>query len=333
MSRAARMFGEPPGESAGATAGDEAFLPTDVPLTVAAVAARLGVAPSTLRTWDRRYGLGPSGRAAGSHRRYTPEDVARLERMRRLTLAGAAPSDAARLAAPGARPTAAGAAPEVPAAVYVDDLSLAAAAVEGADARLRAMLGSAVRSRGLLRTWLDVARPAFGYLAQWEPGDRPGRDRETLLAAAVLGTARTVADGSPALAEDAAPPRVALLADPVFSERVGAHVLAAVLAESGVAARVVGRPVDLTALLKLLEGAPAAAIGIIGRPPGAEQLAREASERGGAAVFLIGPESPEIWLPGVVRVRTLPGAVHEIVGLLAPGRGAEAVSRGAEGPA
>uniref|UniRef100_UPI001F1989AD MerR family transcriptional regulator n=1 Tax=Puerhibacterium puerhi TaxID=2692623 RepID=UPI001F1989AD len=67
-------------------------------LAVAAVARRLGVAPATLRTWDRRYGLGPSGRTAGSHRRYTPEDVARLLVMRRLTLEGVAPVDAARAA-------------------------------------------------------------------------------------------------------------------------------------------------------------------------------------------------------------------------------------------
>ena len=38
-------------------------------LTVAAVARRLGVAPATLRTWDRRYGLGPSEHSAGSQRR------------------------------------------------------------------------------------------------------------------------------------------------------------------------------------------------------------------------------------------------------------------------
>ncbi|PFG42266.1 MerR-like DNA binding protein [Isoptericola jiangsuensis] len=67
-------------------------------LAVAAVARRLGVAPATLRTWDRRYGLGPSGRTAGSHRRYTPEDVARLLVMRRLTLEGVAPVDAAEAA-------------------------------------------------------------------------------------------------------------------------------------------------------------------------------------------------------------------------------------------
>jgi DNA-binding transcriptional MerR regulator len=67
-------------------------------LTVSAVARRLGVAPATLRTWDRRYGLGPSEHTAGTHRRYTPEDVARLGVMRRLTLEGVAPAEAARVA-------------------------------------------------------------------------------------------------------------------------------------------------------------------------------------------------------------------------------------------
>lgn len=67
-------------------------------LTVAAVARRLGVAPTTLRTWDRRYGLGPSARASGAHRRYTAADVARLEAMRRLVLAGVTPAEAARVA-------------------------------------------------------------------------------------------------------------------------------------------------------------------------------------------------------------------------------------------
>ena len=65
-------------------------------LNVSAVARRLGVAPATLRTWDRRYGLGPSGHEAGSHRRYSAQDMIRLEHMRRLVLAGVSPLDAAR---------------------------------------------------------------------------------------------------------------------------------------------------------------------------------------------------------------------------------------------
>ncbi len=67
-------------------------------LTVASVARRLGVAPPTLRTWDRRYGLGPSAHTAGAHRRYGPQDLARLVVMRRLTLDGVPPAVAAQLA-------------------------------------------------------------------------------------------------------------------------------------------------------------------------------------------------------------------------------------------
>jgi len=62
------------------------------------VARRLGVAPATLRTWDRRYALGPSARSAGSHRRYSSLDVARLDLMRRLVNAGAPPAEAAKAA-------------------------------------------------------------------------------------------------------------------------------------------------------------------------------------------------------------------------------------------
>jgi DNA-binding transcriptional MerR regulator len=67
-------------------------------LTVSAVARRLGIAPATLRTWDRRYDLGPSIHEAGEHRRYCAKDLAKLMLMRRLISAGVSPSDAAEQA-------------------------------------------------------------------------------------------------------------------------------------------------------------------------------------------------------------------------------------------
>lgn len=334
MSRAAPNLGESPGEIAGAVAGDDSALVADVPLTVAAVAARLGVAPSTLRTWDRRYGLGPSGRSAGSHRRYTPEDVARLETMRRLTLAGAAPSDAARVAGLGAPTPALASVREPTGPVLVDGLTLAAAAVEGADDRLHGLLSAAVHAHGVVGAWEDVARPAFRFLAGREPSDRPGRDPEPLLAAAVLAVVREVADAAAAGREvPDARPRVALIADPTsLVERVAAHLLAAALAERGIAARVVAGAADLEVFLRLLEGAPSRAVCVVGGPPGGEQVARAASEHGGLPVFLVGADSPEVWLPGVSRVRTLAGALPEIADLLAAGTGAGGVSRGDEAP-
>ena len=70
----------------------------DEGLSAGAVARRLGVAVTTLRTWHQRYGLGPSEHVPGHHRRYTVEDLSRLEVMRRLTAEGVAPAEAARWA-------------------------------------------------------------------------------------------------------------------------------------------------------------------------------------------------------------------------------------------
>jgi MerR family transcriptional regulator, light-induced transcriptional regulator len=67
-------------------------------LSVAAVARRIGVAPATLRTWARRYGIGPTEHEAGSHRKYCPSDLAKLTVMRRLISSGVAPADAAEQA-------------------------------------------------------------------------------------------------------------------------------------------------------------------------------------------------------------------------------------------
>jgi DNA-binding transcriptional MerR regulator len=65
---------------------------------VGSVAARLGIAASTLRTWERRYSVGPSRRSAGGHRRYTEVDIDRVVLTRLLIARGAPPRDAARVA-------------------------------------------------------------------------------------------------------------------------------------------------------------------------------------------------------------------------------------------
>ncbi|MFC9955534.1 MerR family transcriptional regulator, partial [Streptomyces prasinus] len=87
-------------------AGENGSAPRGGGLTTGEVARRLGVAPTTVRTWDRRYGLGPTAHTGGRHRRWTDEDVARLERMCALTATGLAPAEAARLALDGVTPDA-----------------------------------------------------------------------------------------------------------------------------------------------------------------------------------------------------------------------------------
>ena len=48
------------------------------PYTISEVGEALGVSPLTLRSWELRYGLVTPARTAGSHRRYSDEDVDRL---------------------------------------------------------------------------------------------------------------------------------------------------------------------------------------------------------------------------------------------------------------
>ncbi|MDN5798393.1 MAG: MerR family transcriptional regulator [Intrasporangium sp.] len=55
---------------------------------VGAVAERLGVSASTLRSWDRRHGIGPTSRTDGRHRRYSESDIRRVMLMARLTAHG-----------------------------------------------------------------------------------------------------------------------------------------------------------------------------------------------------------------------------------------------------
>ena len=73
-------------------------LPSQPAFGIGALARRLGIAPATLRDWERRYGIAPGGRTAGGHRRYQPADVARIEHMRRMILDGVPPAEAARAA-------------------------------------------------------------------------------------------------------------------------------------------------------------------------------------------------------------------------------------------
>jgi MerR family transcriptional regulator, light-induced transcriptional regulator len=55
---------------------------------VGVVSERLAIAAPTLRSWDRRHGVGPSLRTRGNHRRYTELDIRRVLLMSRLTALG-----------------------------------------------------------------------------------------------------------------------------------------------------------------------------------------------------------------------------------------------------
>ncbi len=71
------------------------------------LARRAGIAPATLRAWERRYGILDPLRSDSGYRLYTPEDERRLLEMVRLVDSGIAPAEAASRLTSGPRAVAA----------------------------------------------------------------------------------------------------------------------------------------------------------------------------------------------------------------------------------
>ncbi|WP_420312828.1 MerR family transcriptional regulator [Streptomyces sp. YS-B37] len=155
-----------------------------VPLTTGALARRLGVAPTTLRSWEQRYGIGPAVRAEGRHRRWTPGDVAVLEEMCRLTSSGVPPAEAARVAkgAAGSDPGQAArthgssrAAGTLPLGdVRQECRGLARAAVRLDAPAVERQLADAVGQYGVVVAWQEVMVPTLHAVGRkWaSSGDR-----------------------------------------------------------------------------------------------------------------------------------------------------------------
>lgn len=243
-------------------------------LTVAAVARRLGVAPATLRTWDRRYGLGPTLHSAGAHRRYSRSDIARLEAMRRLVLDGVPPSDAARLAVeqvPAPRSGDESSPPPGPSGRLgvVDGALVEPRTAGGPGGRVLALPGTTPDVRGLaraamaldsgaVRAALDASLAAHGTITTWDDllapvlvavGERwattgEGIEVEHLLAETAIGALRAVS-----VAPEPRNGRPVLLAcAPDESHSLPLSALSAALAERGIGVRMLGAGLPAVAL-------------------------------------------------------------------------------------
>ena len=303
-------------------------------LSVAAVARRLGVAPATLRTWDRRYGLGPSEHMAGAHRRYSSGDVTRLLVMRRLTLEGVAPSEAARaaLAAPE------GMTPEfhVPSASEVmdayaraepmaaDPVGLAAAASSFDNAAVRWML-TRVHPRDVLAWWSDFVQPALALIAGRAAVLRPGEGAGAALTAAAFAELRSRAVAATAQREAAdGTPATVVLVPTGGPDDLHLHVLAAALQTGGVRVRLLAwsEPGELSVAVGRL--APAVVvIDLAGPDPRPVDLGPivDAARRvaGHRPVFVHQEGSAALDLSkwaDVHRVRTMTGALHEVLAVV-----------------
>lgn len=254
-------------------------------LSVGSVAARLGVAPATVRSWGRRYGLVPSGRTTGGHRRYTEMDVADLARMQTLVAAGATPSGAAATVmaerpakkverVPGsAQPTA-----QPPAIRQAGRTGTTGGpggrvlAVPGASSRaqglaraasrldaeaIRTILGDLLHTDGSIATWEEVLRPVLGAVGTRWARTGEGIDIEHVLSEATIDALRSHRAQQP----KAVAGRQILLACAAGDLHVlPLHLLGSALAERGIRTLLLGARVPGPALVSAARRTRAAGI-------------------------------------------------------------------------
>ncbi len=297
-------------------------------LSVAAVARKLGIAPATLRTWDRRYGIGPAHHAPGEHRRYSADDVARLELMRDALLHGATPAAAARYAlstplphsdpppipdtAETTLPTGRGG-PGLPlpdAGWHARGLARAATALD-ADA-VRRLLNESIAAVGAQITWDLTVRPVLVAIAQRWADTGTGIEIEHLLSDCVTAVFSALAASTPTTTA-----RPVLLAGMAGDQhQLPIVVLTATLAQRGVTCRSLGTDLPADALVAAIRRTAPAALLLwsqLADTADPDLLMSLPRTRPGFRIFIGGPGWADVAVgPRVVRLSSLQEATDAI---------------------
>ena len=289
--------------------------------TVSSVADELGVSASTLRTWERRYGLGPAQHEAGSRRRYQPEDVERLRAMVNHVHAGLPAAEAAKraLSELSTRPsTGPISAAQLRAVVLADDFP-----------RLEEALEAAVASHGLVHTWSRFVEPTLKSLRATPAGDPVGCAPALMLLNAFQRVCRSVHLSRPARSLVGGD-RVALICDALHE--TPAQVIGVALAWYGCDVRLLSSEnyggVGATDRFReyVRAGVPALAV-VLGCGPARAETVRELNARYGGPTIIVGTDAPDVLAPHVQRVRTVSACVEEALALLAPQADLQLVGR------
>ena len=219
-------------------------------LTVAAVARRLGVAPATLRTWARRYGIGPSEHESGSHRRYSADDLATVTTMRRLIIAGMTPAQAAEKALTGPK------APKVEKIIegFSDRQEMITVLHNAAIAMDKKFIESTLRNdiekNGVIHSWQEVIVPVLILIGTtWEETGE-GIEIEHFLSEILK---RVLREQAFAIKKPINPRPVLVAAVGEETHSLAIHALAAALAERNIECHFLGARTPFAALEAMVE--------------------------------------------------------------------------------
>ncbi|MEV4413752.1 MerR family transcriptional regulator [Catellatospora sp. NPDC049609] len=277
------------------------------PRSAGDVARDLGVAVTTLRSWHQRYGLGPTGHESHRHRRYTAEDVARLELMCRLTAEGVPAAAAARVALDGPPPPAqTGSAPpgDHPAV-----RGLVIAAVRLDMPAMLASIVSAVRGHGVPHAWDRLLRPALREVSRLQECDQHMIEVEHLFSRCITEVFWTVPRPTGAAAT-----RTLLACAEEEQHTLPLEALAAALAEQGCGSRMLGARVPAATLAQAIRRVGPAAVFVWSQQSltgGPEYLRTALAARPRPALLAaVGPGWLDPLPSGVTRPVSLDDAVH-----------------------
>ncbi|OBK74104.1 MerR family transcriptional regulator [Mycobacterium sp. 1274761.0] len=205
----------------------------DVPrYTVSVVAERVGVPTATLRSWNQRYGVGPTDHSPGRHRLYSDNDIAIVEEMHELIAQGASPRSAARTALESIKPRSG------------DQYALLAAVFELDVGTVSRLLDRHIRHLGVVATWEDFIRPAFAAIEARQADGEGCIDVEHALSWSVSRSLQAVP-----LAKAEASESIILACTSGEAHCLPLEALRAALAERGQQALMLGPDVPTDALL------------------------------------------------------------------------------------
>ncbi|MBN6040323.1 MerR family transcriptional regulator [Amycolatopsis sp. 195334CR] len=272
------------------------------------VADLLGVSPVTLRSWDARYGIGPTVRESGRQRRYSTADVAGLQRMQSLMSRGVRTREAAQLVLSGRDdPLVTGQAERTMQALH-----------EAADglryATMAALLDDALAAGGVVTTWQEILVPLLLRLEEsWTAGE-PCFAAEWALAreisAALERYARprsTALGGAPLL----------LACCPAERHTLPLEVLRGALAELNVAAMYLGPMVPPDTIVALTKHLSPAVVVLWSMAPGTADIGvLRRIRRAGGRPCLAGPGWNQFTGRRTPRVDDLPGALTRITEMI-----------------
>ncbi|MFE5403014.1 MerR family transcriptional regulator [Streptomyces sp. NPDC056580] len=323
-------------------------------MTTGQLARLLGVSPTTLRSWDRRYGLGPAVRANGRHRRWSPEDVAMMREMCRLTATGVSPAEAARVAqrqglrAHPAETPGGGTPPAVqedaaqPVAraeqagsglplgrVRLECRGLARAAVRMDGLEVQQRLREAVAAHGPAVAWEEVMAPALRAVGRkWQSSGERYVEVEHLLSWHISATLRHRYVESATHGERHPPALPVMLSCPAGEyHTLPFEALAAVLADGGLTVLMLGCSVPADALMSTVQRVAPAGVALWSqtRPTADLRMARRVAAarwgvrgaRSGSPVLLCGPgwRSPTDGGAGLLQAESLGDAVRVLTEL------------------